>query len=279
LEARGGEKSERMMLTFAAQYSAPGPRRRLLPLRSRADKRAGICVSGRRTRAALFMRNSLGDECGETGRASENAVAFSVAVSQALVPYAARAEDAADVVENTKSLGITGVVFFLTFWGIVSFVKGSTKARIEQRNYTVASDPSSIASESAKHFLGRAYRINRDADPRPGVVTFEGDVAPSVFLAVLLVCSLAAGFSGLVVILNTVLPESYHSSLWWNLLWLSFPVGPWYWSGASRVEQVKMMIEQDNQDPTANTVYIKGHRDELAEFEKALGYKRNEQPA
>jgi len=244
-EARGGEESRR------------GPRGRPVEVHVMCDR------NSRKERPQL-----------SAVAAALRGAAFAAPLTSAAV-HAGQVEE---IVDNTKSLGITGVVFFLTFWGLISFVKGATKARIEQRNYTVAEDPSAIAAASAKHFMGRSYRINREADTRPGVVTFEGDVAPSTFLALLLVFSLAAGLSGLVVILNTLLPESYHSPLWWNLDWLSLLVAPWYWKGASRIEQVKMMIEESFDSPSANTVYIKGHRDELMEYEKALGYKRNEQP-
>uniref|UniRef100_A0A7S1ERL7 Uncharacterized protein n=1 Tax=Timspurckia oligopyrenoides TaxID=708627 RepID=A0A7S1ERL7_9RHOD len=184
---------------------------------------------------------------------------------------------AESMLDNTQSLGITGLVFFLTFWGLISFVKGSTKARIEQRNYSVQGDPADLARRTAAHFLGRSFAINREADKRPGVVTFEGMVAPSTALAALLVFCLAIGLSGLVIILDLVLPEQYQSPLWWNIVWLSGLVAPWYWNGAKRVEQVKLMIEENSEtEKGMNTIFIKGHRDELLEFEQALGYKRNE---
>jgi len=174
---------------------------------------------------------------------------------------------------NLNSLGITAVVWFLTFWGLISFVKGSTKPRIEQHNYSVEEQPDSIAKKTLKHFTSRAYKVNPNADKRVGVVTFEGLVSPSVFLASLLAGCLGLGFSSLVVILNTFLPEDFHSPYWWNLVWLSFAVVPWYWNGAKRIEQVKLMIEDEGQG--ASKVFIKGHRDEILEFERALGYTRN----
>ncbi|KAA8497528.1 Protein COFACTOR ASSEMBLY OF COMPLEX C SUBUNIT B CCB1, chloroplastic [Porphyridium purpureum] len=180
--------------------------------------------------------------------------------------------------DNLRSLGITALVWFLTFWGLISFVKGSTKPRIEQHNYSVEGEPGAMARACAQHFASRAYKINAQADTRPGVVTFEGLVSPSYFIAGLLFSCLALGLGSLVVLLNTFLPDEYRSVYWWGITPVSALVVPWYWRGAERIEQVKLLIEEAETPGEPNTVYIKGHRDEIMEFERTLGYVRNEVP-
>lgn len=73
-----------------------------------------------------------------------------------------------------RSLTMTSVVFFLTSWGMVSFVKGSTKARIIQASYTVGGQsPKDLVENAVRHFTSRAYAIDPEEDKRPGVITFK----------------------------------------------------------------------------------------------------------
>lgn len=76
-------------------------------------------------------------------------------------------------------------------------------------------------------------------------------------------------------ILNFILPEQYQSPYWGLLSFGALAVVPWYWKRASREEQVKVMIEEEDDD-AVSTVYLKGHRDEIDELERSFGWKRNE---
>jgi Cofactor assembly of complex C subunit B len=74
---------------------------------------------------------------------------------------------------NYASLSVTALVFFLTFWGSISFVKGSTKARITQASFTIPTGPSAVAKTVTKYLSSRGFSADPEADPRPGVVTFS----------------------------------------------------------------------------------------------------------
>eukprot|EP00179_Madagascaria_erythrocladioides_P008230 CAMPEP_0198323206 /NCGR_PEP_ID=MMETSP1450-20131203/11513_1 /TAXON_ID=753684 ORGANISM="Madagascaria erythrocladiodes, Strain CCMP3234" /NCGR_SAMPLE_ID=MMETSP1450 /ASSEMBLY_ACC=CAM_ASM_001115 /LENGTH=243 /DNA_ID=CAMNT_0044026887 /DNA_START=204 /DNA_END=935 /DNA_ORIENTATION=+ len=172
--------------------------------------------------------------------------------------------------DNTASLAVTGLTFFLTFWGIISFIKGSTKDRITQARYETSVAPETVMTQTMTHFTTRSFRVNREADKRPGVVTFEGEVRPSYIIAGLLLSCGGAALWGLGVILNLYLPENLQSAFFNYLPILSLPVVPWYWNGAARTEQFKIMMEENSQAANTRTIYVKGHREEIAEFQNAL---------
>lgn len=181
--------------------------------------------------------------------------------------------DVSDV--NKGSLFATAFVFFLTFWGGISFVKGSTKPRITQASFTVREPAPSIMKRTAKYLMERSFKpdLDRKMDSREGVMTFTGEVRASTSVAAILVAVAASGIWAATYILNFVLPENLQSSYWALLSLVSFAVVPWYWKEASRTEEVKIMVEEEDD---LSTLFMKGHRDEIEELEKAFQWKRNE---
>lgn len=173
---------------------------------------------------------------------------------------------------NRNSLFATAFVFFLTFWGGVSFVKGSTKPRITQASFTLQEPSADIAKKTARYLMQRSFVADPEKDTRKGVMTFTGKVRASSSVASILVAVAASGLWSFTYILNFILPQQYQSPYWGWLTALSFLVVPWYWKQASRTEQVKVMVEEDE---GLSTLYLKGHRDEIEELEKAFSWKRN----
>ncbi|CAN8068607.1 unnamed protein product [Agarophyton chilense] len=178
--------------------------------------------------------------------------------------------DVSDV--NRGPLFATAFVFFLTFWGGISFVKGSTKPRITQASFTLRESASDIAKKTARYLMQRSFVADPEKDSRAGVMTFTGKVRASSSVASILVGVAASGLWSLTYILNFVLPNQYQSPYWGSLTLLSFLVVPWYWKAASRTEEVKVMVEEDE---GVSTLYLKGHRDEIEQLEKAFNWKRN----
>jgi Cofactor assembly of complex C subunit B len=176
---------------------------------------------------------------------------------------------------NYSSLAVTAFVFFLTFWGSISFVKGSTKPRITQASFTIPVGPSAVAKTVTKYLSERGFVADPDADPRPGVVTFTGNVKASSSVSVLLVLVGASGLWASSLILNVLLPEALQSPNWGWISLLSVLVVPWYRGQAERTEQVLVLVEED--EPGAqSTLFLKGHRDEIIALENALGWVRND---
>ena len=176
---------------------------------------------------------------------------------------------------NRGPLFATSFVFFLTLWGSISFVKGSTKPRITQASFTIRESASSIARKTTRYLMERSFTADPAADGRDGVMTFRGKVRASSSVASILVAVVASALWTLTYVLNFVLPESLQSPYWSALTLLSVAIVPWYWKAANRTEEVKVMVEEE--DTTGlSTLYVKGHRDEISVLETAFQWKRNE---
>lgn len=121
--------------------------------------------------------------------------------------------------------------------------------------------------------MERAFTPSPEKDNRKGVLTFTGKVRASTSVASILVAVAASALWSATYILNFVLPKNLQSDYWGFLTLLAFAVVPWYWKNASREEEVRIMVEQDGQ---LSTLYMKAHRDEIIELERAFNWKRNE---
>lgn len=175
---------------------------------------------------------------------------------------------------NYNSLAVTALVFILTFWGGISFVKGSTKPRTTQASFSIPRGASDVAKTVTKYLCERGFTPDPEKDPRPGVVTFTGLVKASSSVAIILVLVGASGLWAGSLILNVLLPEALRSDYYGWIWLLSFLVVPWYKSQAERTEEVLVMVEEDD-DGSKSTLYLKGHRDELLTLETELGWVRN----
>lgn len=178
---------------------------------------------------------------------------------------------------NKGPLFATSFVFFLTFWGSISFVKGSTKERLTQASFTLKQPASEIAKNTARYLMERSFVTDPSQDDRKGVMTFTGKVRASTSVASILVAVAASGLWAATYILNFILPQTLQSDYWGLLTFASLAIVPWYWKKANRTEYVKVMIEEDDQSSTPlSTLFVKGHRDEIEQLERNFRWKRNE---
>lgn len=122
--------------------------------------------------------------------------------------------------------------------------------------------------------MQRSFVPDLEKDGRDGVVTFTGAVRASTSVASILVAVAASGIWSASYILNFVLPDSLQSPYWGWLSVLSVLVVPWYWKKAARTEEVKLLVEQE--EDGVSKLYVKGHRDEIEEMERAFSWKRDE---
>mmetsp|Transcript_606 Transcript_606/g.1203 ORF Transcript_606/g.1203 Transcript_606/m.1203 type:complete len:256 (-) Transcript_606:693-1460(-) len=172
---------------------------------------------------------------------------------------------------NSTGLIITGTVFALTAWGVVSFVKGSVKDRITQAQYRTLDEPEEVMKRVVSHFSSRSFTINREADSRPGVITFEGTVRASYLVAAILLSCGASVLWGIAVMIDLLLPPSSRADWYFWLPLLSLFIVPYYWNGATRKEQFKVKLEENELDQS-RVIYVKGHRDEVAEFQNKMRF-------
>lgn len=102
-------------------------------------------------------------------------------------------------------------------------------------------------------------------------MTFEGTVRPSYIIAGLLVTVAASGLWSAGLILNYVLPEGLKGAGWQWLSVVAVALVPWYWKEATRKEQIRLMVEEGDEE---NVLYVKGHRDEIISLEEGLKLRR-----
>ena len=161
----------------------------------------------------------------------------------------------------------TLILTLLLAVGLFFFIRASTKPRIEQMLFETGDSESELLPKLQQYFTDRAYRIttvDRDTD----IVTFEGLVSPSVFLASLLTGLAAIGAMCLALVLSILFPNV--GLLFSGLLLIAPLAGLFYWKGSARLEQIRLKVETQISDKFPTLIRISGHRDELAVFQETL---------
>jgi Cofactor assembly of complex C subunit B len=167
---------------------------------------------------------------------------------------------------NNTVLTSTFILTILLAIGLFFFIRASTKPRIEQMTLETIESEAVLIPKLQTYFADRAYKIAA-VDRETDIITFEGVVSPSVFLAVLLTGLAAIGAMCLALVLSMQFPEIGNVFL---VLLIVAPLAGWfYWQGSARTEQVRLKVESaDDSAPTK--IRISGHRDELAIFQSTL---------
>ncbi len=161
----------------------------------------------------------------------------------------------------------TLILTLLIIVGLFFFIRASTKPRIEQMWLETNDSETDLLPKLQAYFTDRAYRI-AGVDPDTDIVTFEGVVSPSVFLASLLTGLAAIGAVCLALVLSMLFPDV--GQLFFGLIVVAPLAGLFYWNGSSRTEQVRLKVENQENQAFATLIKISGHRDELAVFQETL---------
>jgi Flp pilus assembly protein TadB len=160
----------------------------------------------------------------------------------------------------------TLILTLLLAIGLLFFIKASVKDRIESLELDVKQTEADLLPQVEGYFRDRSYRVI-GVDAATNVVTFEGLVRPSGFLASFLALLAACGAGCLALVLAMVLPQIGY---WFLLLLFLAPVAGWfYWQRSARLERVLLKLEPQT-DAAVTKVAVTGHRDELAIFESML---------
>lgn len=161
----------------------------------------------------------------------------------------------------------TLILTLLLAVGLFFFIRASTKDRIEQMVLETSDSEEVLLPRLQQYFTDRSYQL-KAVEPDTEIVTFEGFVRPSVFLAVLLTGLAAIGAMCLALVLSMLFPDIGRLFL---LLLLVAPVAGWfYWQGSSRIEQIRLKVEPQPGEKLPTAIRISGHRDELAVFQETL---------
>jgi Cofactor assembly of complex C subunit B len=168
---------------------------------------------------------------------------------------------------NNTVLTSTFILTILLAIGLFFFIRASTKPRIEQMTLETSEAEAVLIPKLQAYFADRAYKIAA-VDRETDIITFEGLVSPSIFLAVLLTGLAAIGAMCLALVLSMQFPDIGNIFL---VLLIVAPLAGWfYWQGSARTEQVRLKVESLPDDAAPTKIKISGHRDELAIFQSTL---------
>ncbi|MGF1494719.1 MAG: cofactor assembly of complex C subunit B [Microcoleaceae cyanobacterium] len=153
--------------------------------------------------------------------------------------------------------------------GLFFFIKASVKERIQQEQLQSEQTADELLTQLKQYLGSRSYRITA-LDPEKNLITFEGEVRASWFLAILLSALFAIGLLCLALVVSTATGLLSYWLL--GVLLLSPLAGLFYWRGATRVEQVSCQlnsVENTTAQP-CSVITVTAHRDELRLLKQAL---------
>ncbi|BAW96938.1 hypothetical protein NIES970_18820 [[Synechococcus] sp. NIES-970] len=166
----------------------------------------------------------------------------------------------------------TLLLTILLMVGLFFFIRASTKDRTEQVELLATEPEESIFERLQTYFEQRAYRIT-NIDGVNNVVTYEGFVPPSGFMAVFLSLLAALGLVCIALVLALLYPTPGFGFL--GICLLAPMAGLFYWRKAGKVEKVRLQITQQTPITATPTqlITVTGHRDELIQLRQVMPYQ------
>jgi hypothetical protein len=166
----------------------------------------------------------------------------------------------------TSTLLLTVVLMI----GLVSFLRSSVKERTtEMLLKSVNFNEDKLLSKVRDHLKQRGYQVIKLESDREAV-TLAGRVRPSIFLAIVLVIVAALGIGCLGLVLSILVP--FFSDNWLTIaeiaIFTAIGSGLFYWNGADRIEEISLQLRPNSQ------LWVRGHKDELAEMQRSLNLTR-----
>ncbi|KAH7307706.1 hypothetical protein KP509_22G072900 [Ceratopteris richardii] len=167
------------------------------------------------------------------------------------------------------SLGL----FIISVPGIWSLIKRSTKSKIVKKTFTVPGPSAAEQGRAPKQLAGEITsfltRKNFVVTDRGETVTFEGTIVPSRAQAALLIFCTCVSLASIALVLTITVPSI--GDKWYWLSALSPLAGVYYWTRASRKEQikVKMIVADDN---SSTDVILQGDDEEIDMLRRELGF-------
>ncbi len=165
--------------------------------------------------------------------------------------------------------------FFLTLLlliGLFFFIRASTKDRTEVAQLIADQPQEPVLEKLQSYFTARAYKLI-SIDAEKNLVTFEGFVRPSAFLAVFLSALTAVGLSCIALVLMFQFPNASYFPF--GLVAVSPVAGIFYWKRSARLEQVSLRVDSIEDSVEEKTeVIVTAHRDEVIQLQRSLGLQR-----
>lgn len=164
------------------------------------------------------------------------------------------------------SLGL----FVLSFPGLYSIIKRSAKSKIVKKTYEIpgpkvpGSKPlNQVAGEVTSYLTRNNYSITDRGD----VVTFKGNITPSRSQASFLVFCTALSLASLALVLTITVPALGEG--WYWITALSPLAGVYYWTKASRTEEIKVKMVLADDESTVDVV-LQGDDGEIDRLRKEM---------
>lgn len=162
----------------------------------------------------------------------------------------------------------TFLLTILLMIGLFFFIRSSIKDRTEIVTLSCPETEDNILSYLRDYFLKRSYQV-KAIDTENNKVILEGLVAPSIFLASLLIFLAGCGLFCFALVLSMLFNTDYQLFL---ILILFAPLaGYFYWRGAKKIEQV--VFKLDSQEAEKTIISIQAHRDELINLQNSFPFK------
>ncbi|CAO2149099.1 unnamed protein product [Urochloa humidicola] len=243
--------------------AAAAARRLLLPLRAAPPPPP-------RCGAAAFSRRRAGP------RRRFRAAPARASVDSAAVLLDAAAAAAGGTGYSQASYYTSLGLFVLSVPGLWSLIKRSVKSKIVQKTFVKEGGESMVPNQVAGEILSFFTRNNFTVSDRGEVITFEGTMVPSRGQAALLTFCTCISLGSVGLVLSIAVPEGGNNWFW--LMTLSPLAGVYYWTKASRKEEIKVkMILSDNGDVSeilvrGDDVQVEQMRKELKFSEKGMIY-------
>lgn len=161
------------------------------------------------------------------------------------------------------SLGL----FIISVPGLWSLIKRSVKSKVVQKTFIgegkVKKAPNQVAGEIFSFFTRNSFSV---AD-RGETIVFEGMMAPSRGQAALLTFCTCISLASVALVLTITFPDIGNNWFWLTIL--SPLAGVYYWTKASRKEQVKvkMMVADDG---TLSEIIVQGDDQQVEQMRKDL---------
>lgn len=183
-----------------------------------------------------------------------------------LFSLAAAAADAGySLASYYTSLGL----FVISVPGLWSLIKRSVKSKIVQKTFVKQGidEGKKAANQVAGEILSFFTRNNFAVLDRGETITFEGMMVPSRGQAALLTFCTCVSLGSVALVLTITVPDVGNNWFW--IIALSPLAGVYYWTRASRKEQIKVkMIVAD--DGSLSEIVVQGDDQEVEKMRKEL---------
>jgi len=172
-------------------------------------------------------------------------------------------------------------LYLISFPGLWSTIKRSTKAKVKRKTYVSDGEQSPDGDgkglrEQAGEIMAYMKANNYDVVDAGETITFEGVVQRSVSQACFLVFCSFIGLASFALVVsiqfNSLELPLIGAPNWYLLTLLSPYAGVYYWRSGDRVDEFAIKLET-NDDETENSINVQGSEEEIERMWRAMEWR------